>query len=136
MAGGAGGIGQPLSLLLKNSPLVTELAVYDVAHAPGVAADLSHIPTPGLEGGGVFFVWFGTKSHSLTEHLRPAAKVTGHVGDDQLGAALKVCVCLGWEWGGLRHLKPVPRTPILPAHRHVRGPSWSLCLRACRASPE
>lgn len=37
--------GQPLSLLLKNSPLVTELSLYDIVHTPGVAADLSHIDT-------------------------------------------------------------------------------------------
>lgn len=43
--GAAGGIGQPLSLLLKNSPLVSELSLYDIAHTPGVAADLSHIET-------------------------------------------------------------------------------------------
>ena len=43
--GAAGGIGQPLSLLLKLSDEVDELACYDVANAPGVAADLSHIPT-------------------------------------------------------------------------------------------
>lgn len=43
--GAAGGIGQPLSLLLKNSPLVSQLSLYDIAHTPGVAADLSHIET-------------------------------------------------------------------------------------------
>lgn len=43
--GAAGGIGQPLSLLLKASPLVTKLALFDIAHTPGVAADLSHIST-------------------------------------------------------------------------------------------
>jgi len=44
--GAAGGIGQPLSLLLKNSPLVGQLNLYDVAPVtPGVACDLSHIPT-------------------------------------------------------------------------------------------
>jgi malate dehydrogenase len=32
-------------LLLKNSPLVTELSLYDIVHTPGVAADLSHIDT-------------------------------------------------------------------------------------------
>eukprot|EP00055_Hartaetosiga_balthica_P018425 m.134244 g.134244 ORF g.134244 m.134244 type:complete len:344 (+) comp9536_c0_seq1:41-1072(+) len=44
--GGAGGIGQPLSLLLKLSrppAMIDELAVYDINHAKGVAADLSHI---------------------------------------------------------------------------------------------
>ncbi|KAK3586406.1 hypothetical protein CHS0354_013110 [Potamilus streckersoni] len=43
--GASGGIGQPLSLLLKTSPLITELSLYDIAHTPGVAADLSHIET-------------------------------------------------------------------------------------------
>ncbi|KAF9528865.1 lactate/malate dehydrogenase [Crepidotus variabilis] len=44
--GAAGGIGQPLSLLLKANPLVTELGLYDIVNTPGVAADLSHISTP------------------------------------------------------------------------------------------
>jgi len=44
--GAAGGIGQPLSLLLKANPAVTELALYDIVNAPGVAVDLSHIATP------------------------------------------------------------------------------------------
>jgi malate dehydrogenase len=44
--GAAGGIGQPLSLLLKINPRVTALTCYDVAPiTPGVAADLSHINT-------------------------------------------------------------------------------------------
>ncbi|OBT48366.1 malate dehydrogenase, NAD-dependent [Pseudogymnoascus sp. WSF 3629] len=43
VAGASGGIGQPLSLLLKLSPLIDELALYDVVNTPGVAADLSHI---------------------------------------------------------------------------------------------
>ncbi|KAJ3123245.1 hypothetical protein HK098_002083 [Nowakowskiella sp. JEL0407] len=60
--GAAGGIGQPLSLLLKGDHLVTELALYDIVNTPGVAADLSHINT--------------------------GSKVTGYVGDDQLEAAL------------------------------------------------
>ena len=59
--GAAGGIGQPLSLLLKNSPLIKELSLYDIVNTPGVAADLSHIST--------------------------AAQVTGFTGED-LGKAL------------------------------------------------
>jgi len=43
--GAGGGIGQPLSLLCKLSPLITELACYDINGTPGIAADLSHIPT-------------------------------------------------------------------------------------------
>lgn len=46
VAGASGGIGQPLSLLVKSSPLVSELSLYDVVNTPGVAADLSHISTP------------------------------------------------------------------------------------------
>ncbi|KAH9389830.1 PREDICTED: malate dehydrogenase, mitochondrial-like [Rhagoletis zephyria] len=61
--GASGGIGQPLSLLLKQSPLVTDLALYDIAHTPGVAADLSHINSK--------------------------ARVTGFVGAEQLADALK-----------------------------------------------
>lgn len=46
VAGAAGGIGQPLSLLLKTCPLITELALYDVVNSIGVATDLSHISSP------------------------------------------------------------------------------------------
>ncbi|KAG2143488.1 malate dehydrogenase [Suillus bovinus] len=41
--GAGGGIGQPLSLLLKTDPLVTSLSLYDIRGAPGVAADVSHV---------------------------------------------------------------------------------------------
>lgn len=47
VVGGAGGIGQPLSMLMALDPRVGELCVYDVSGsavpAEGVAADLSHI---------------------------------------------------------------------------------------------
>ncbi len=45
--GAAGGIGQPLALLLKlQLPPGSSLALYDIAPlTPGVAVDLSHIPT-------------------------------------------------------------------------------------------
>lgn len=44
--GAAGGIGQPLALLLKHSPMITQLACFDLApFTPGVAKDLSHIET-------------------------------------------------------------------------------------------
>merc|ERR1712154_720445 len=60
--GAAGGIGQPLSMLLKLNPAVTKLNLYDIVHTPGVAADLSHIETK--------------------------ATTTGFVGADQLEASL------------------------------------------------
>ncbi|XP_065663542.1 malate dehydrogenase, mitochondrial [Hydra vulgaris] len=44
--GAAGGIGQPLSLLLKHSPMISQLSLYDLApYTPGVACDLSHVET-------------------------------------------------------------------------------------------
>ncbi|KAL8141291.1 hypothetical protein V2J09_007312, partial [Rumex salicifolius] len=61
--GAAGGIGQPLSLLMKLNPLVSRLALYDIAGTPGVAADVSHINT--------------------------RSEVAGYAGEDQLGEALE-----------------------------------------------
>lgn len=51
VCGAAGGIGQPLSLLLKLNPQVSRLALYDIVNAHGVAADLSHINTPAVVSG-------------------------------------------------------------------------------------
>lgn len=41
-------VAKPLSLLLKLSPLVDELSLYDVVNTPGVAADLAHISSPAV----------------------------------------------------------------------------------------
>ncbi|AGI31868.1 TPA: malate dehydrogenase [Mannheimia haemolytica] len=47
LLGAAGGIGQSLALLLKlNLPAKSELSLYDISPVtPGIAVDLSHIPT-------------------------------------------------------------------------------------------
>lgn len=66
VVGAAGGIGQALSLLLKadSTGLITNLSLYDVSPVtPGVATDLSHVPT--------------------------SVKVHGFAGEENLGAALK-----------------------------------------------
>jgi len=64
--GAGGGIGQPLALLLKHSPMITQLACYDVASfTPGVAKDLSHIET--------------------------SAEVSAYTGEEQLDECLKGC---------------------------------------------
>ena len=42
------GVVQPLSMLLKLSPAVTKLNLYDIVYTPGVAADLSHIETKAI----------------------------------------------------------------------------------------
>ncbi|XP_054815227.1 malate dehydrogenase, mitochondrial [Prosopis cineraria] len=61
--GAAGGIGQPLSLLMKLNPLVSSLSLYDIAGTPGVAADVSHINT--------------------------RSEVAGYQGEEELGKALE-----------------------------------------------
>jgi len=47
VVGGAGGIGQPLSMLMASNPMVSELGIIDLniamVPAAGVAADLSHL---------------------------------------------------------------------------------------------
>ncbi|CAN1777391.1 Malate dehydrogenase 1, peroxisomal [Linum perenne] len=43
--GAAGGIGQPLAMLMKMNPLVSVLHLYDVVNTPGVTADISHMDT-------------------------------------------------------------------------------------------
>ena len=58
--GAAGGIGQPLSLLLKLNPRVSELALFDIKGAPGVAADISHINTKST-------VWRGVRLHGYIQ---------------------------------------------------------------------
>jgi malate dehydrogenase len=63
--GAAGGIGQPLGLLMKMNPYVSSLSLYDIAGTPGVAADISHINTKAI--------------------------AKGFAGDDQLGEALQDC---------------------------------------------
>ncbi|SCU88737.1 LAME_0E00980g1_1 [Lachancea meyersii CBS 8951] len=62
--GAGGGIGQPLSLLLKLNQKVTDLRLYDLKGAPGVAADLSHIPTNSVVKG------FAPDNNGLQEALK------------------------------------------------------------------
>lgn len=48
VVGAAGGIGQPLSMLIKLNVAPDVLALFDVSPAaPGVAADVSHVDTKG-----------------------------------------------------------------------------------------
>ena len=67
LLGASGGIGQPLALLLKTNPRITELALYDIKQAAtpvvGVAMDISHVDT--------------------------AEVVKGFAGEEELEAALK-----------------------------------------------
>ncbi|KAK1633200.1 hypothetical protein QYE76_007515, partial [Lolium multiflorum] len=54
--GASGGIGQPLSLLMKMNPLVSVLHLYDVANTPGVTADISHMNTVHCAAAFVFLI--------------------------------------------------------------------------------
>lgn len=47
MVGAAGGIGQPMSLLLKLSGKMEHLSLFDIVNTPGVAADISHCNSKG-----------------------------------------------------------------------------------------
>lgn len=49
--GAFGGIGQPLSLLLKINPYIDELSLYDLADCHGIGTDLSHINTKSVTRG-------------------------------------------------------------------------------------
>jgi len=53
--GAAGGIGQPLAMLMKMNPLVSLLHLYDVVNAPGVTADISHMDTSAVVIPSFFF---------------------------------------------------------------------------------
>jgi malate dehydrogenase len=66
--GAAGGIGQPLALLLKCNNSVTNVACFDVNPVtPGVAADLSHIDTKSRVTGFV-----GSDSATMEEAVKGA----------------------------------------------------------------
>ncbi|CAI7853310.1 unnamed protein product [Closterium sp. NIES-53] len=110
--GAAGGIGQPLSLLLKMNPLVSVLHLYDVFNTPGVTADLSHTSTSAvvrslfsvtrvlhdqyithqlptnvtcyLQIPGMSFYYYVFVPHVCVSR----SQVRGFLGNDQLGAAL------------------------------------------------
>ena len=88
--GASGGIGQPLALLLKLDPRVSELALFDVVRTPGVAADISHCDTK--------------------------AKVTGHVGmsDNKLSVRRnlrKINLYISQAWK--RSVTPLPALMLL-----------------------
>jgi malate dehydrogenase len=80
VVGAAGGIGQPLALLLKLNPLVGDLRVFDVANTKVHAAD----GKPET----IVATVLGTAAD--LSHIDSNAKVTGF-GGDSMGAALKDC---------------------------------------------
>ena len=72
-----------MSLLLKQSPLISELVLYDIQMTHGVTADLSHVETPAK-------VSMLPATRSLLCALL-SNQVSGFEGPEQLGQALKGC---------------------------------------------
>jgi lactate/malate dehydrogenase, NAD binding domain len=108
--GAAGGIGQPLALLLKGSALIGELSLYDVANTAGVAADLGHIST--------------------------ACRVRAYTGPAQLQDALRGCQLVVIPAGAPpspyarpRMNKRLPNGHHLTAHRHTCNGSTTVVHR-------
>lgn len=102
--GAAGGIGQPMSLLLKQCPLISHLALYDIVNTPGVAADLSHVSTN--------------------------AKVTSHQGPDELHAALEGCHVVAIPAGVPR--KPgMTRDDLFNTNASIVQNLTEACAQAC-----
>lgn len=88
MLGAGGGIGQPISMLLKLSPLVSELRLYDVVRTLGVGADLSHIDSD-------------VRGRPLASRASPASP--RHVGMLTQGGCLLPSGCRqGIRWDGER----------------------------------
>ncbi len=102
--GAAGGIGQPLSLLLAANPHVSHLSLYDVVNTPGVAADISHMNT--------------------------SAKVTGHTGDAELEACLTGCEVVVIPAGVPR--KPgMTRDDLFNTNASIAQTLASACAKYC-----
>jgi len=104
--GAAGGIGQPMSLLLKDNDKISELSLFDVVNTPGVAADLSHCDTP--------------------------AKVQGYTGMENVEAALEGCDVVVIPAGVPR--KPgMTRDDLFNTNASI---AQSLAAAAAKACPE
>ena len=102
--GAAGGIGQPMSMLLKMNPDVTHLSVYDMVNCPGVGADLGHINS--------------------------SAKVTAHQGEEELHDALVGCDVVVVPAGVPR--KPgMTRDDLFNTNGSINAGLAAACAKAC-----
>ena len=94
---------QPLSLLLKTSSLIDELALYDVVNTPGVAADLSHISSKAVR-----LSLFTADYRTSADKSLLLQKITGYLPkDDGAKAAVKDADIIVIPAG-------IPRTILLP----------------------
>ncbi|MDC1387283.1 malate dehydrogenase [Candidatus Thioglobus sp.] len=103
--GAAGGIGQALGLLLKTQlPNGTELSLYDIAPVtPGVAADLSHIPT--------------------------AVKVSGFAGEDPSPALVNADIVL--ISAGVARKPGMDRSDLFKINAGIVNNLVSVCADTC-----
>lgn len=93
-----------MALLLKQSPLVTDLSLFDIVHTVGVAADLSHIETN--------------------------SKVHGHNGPENLEAALAGCEVVIIPAGVPR--KPgMTRDDLFNTNASIVRDLSAACAKAC-----
>lgn len=103
--GAGGGIGQPLALLLKHSPMVSHLALYDLAsYTPGVGADLSHIETLG--------------------------KVTAHMGPESLDECVEGC-SLVLIPAGMPRKPGMTRDDLFNTNANIAMTLADACARKC-----
>ena len=101
--GASGGIGQPLSLLLKLDPLVSNLSLYDIRGAPGVAADVSHIDSASE----VCVLYAVQDGDSVLKLLRHRVQVKGFEAD-KLEAALEGAEVIVVPAGVPRKVRDLP----------------------------
>eukprot|EP00069_Balaena_mysticetus_P001647 bmy_15414T0 len=93
---------QPLSLLLKNGPLVSRPTLYGIAHTPGVAADWSHIET--------------------------RAMVKGHLGAEQLPDCPEGCDVVAIT-AGVPRKAGMTRDDLLNTHATILATLTAACAR-------
>ena len=102
--GAAGGIGQPLSMLMKMNSMVDEVSLFDIAGTPGVAADISHINTTAI--------------------------AKGYMGDEQLHDALSGCDLVIIPAGVPR--KPgMTRDDLFNTNASIVASLAEACAKAC-----
>uniref|UniRef100_A0A1I8HY15 Malate dehydrogenase, mitochondrial n=1 Tax=Macrostomum lignano TaxID=282301 RepID=A0A1I8HY15_9PLAT len=126
--GASGGIGQPLSLLLKQSPLVSQLALYDIQGVKGVAADLSHISTKAEVSG------FDGPA-SLSDCLKGSRVVVIPARADLITAVAKTCpkamICIVTNPRQLHRAHRSGRSSRSTTHTIpgacLESPRWTLC---------
>ena len=125
--GAAGGIGQPLALLLKLSPRVHTLHLYDVVNTAGVKADISHINTTARVRGTEVATQEGARC-GPPDSNSTSVQVRAFTGPAQLADALSGCDLVVIPAGvprkpgmtvrlmSLADATPLPRlTPMMPA---------------------